>query len=128
MCPNKWYKDNFSRLSKIAKDRYDNGKEYSVYIIINRLTGKMYIGKTNHFNRRKQNHVSLLNNGRHPNCYLQEDWNIFGASIFTFKNLFQTKNFTKAKIKEANVINKNFSQLYNMANGALYEKQYPQKS
>jgi len=49
-----------------------------IYKIINQVTNEKYVGQTTNFSRRKENHVSALNNNKHPNPKLQNSWNIYG--------------------------------------------------
>lgn len=59
-----------------------------VYAIINRRTGKMYIGSTkNRFSIRFSTHRQLLNRNKHFNIHLQRSWNKHGPEGFLFKVL-----------------------------------------
>lgn len=58
---------------------------FGIYRITNKITGQSYIGKTaNSFGNRWDNHKALLRQGKHHNCYLQNDWNRYGANNFEF--------------------------------------------
>lgn len=59
--------------------------ESGVYKIVNTKNNKVYIGSTNSFKRRKNNHFSQLRNNKHINKYLQMDFNKFGEDIFLFE-------------------------------------------
>ena len=44
----------------------------------------MYIGKTEDYDRRIQQHQVLLKNGKHYNALMQADYNTYGKSSFTY--------------------------------------------
>lgn len=56
----------------------------SIYAIKNKINNKMYIGKTNNFQRRKENHINALKNKWHHNGALQKDFNEYGEKNFEF--------------------------------------------
>ena len=58
-----------------------------IYMIINLINGKIYIGSTNNISSRFNNHRSKLNRGIHENNHLQNAWNKYGYDSFEFKNL-----------------------------------------
>ena len=62
-----------------------------VYIIINNINQKCYIGKSEDINTRWYNHIYELNHGTHPNTHLQNAWNLYGEDSFTFKVLCECK-------------------------------------
>ena len=56
-----------------------------VYLIINRVTNKVYVGSTSKpFSVRWGTHRSFLRRGTHGNRYLQASWNKHGESAFEF--------------------------------------------
>lgn len=55
-----------------------------IYQIKNKQTGRIYIGSTNNFKKRKDQHFSELRKGRHVNRKLQTDFNTFGEDAFEF--------------------------------------------
>lgn len=59
-----------------------------VYVIENGITGQRYIGGSINLVRRKSNHIGGLNRGKHENGRLQNAWNKYGPSAFTFRVLF----------------------------------------
>ena len=65
-----------------------------IYKIQNLKNNKYYIGSTNSFKTRKRQHISDLNNSRHHNYKLQEDWDIHGENNFKFSVL---ERITKSK-------------------------------
>jgi group I intron endonuclease len=59
-----------------------------VYRIINKTTGKFYIGSTiMSIQKRCYHHLSLLRANRHKNTYLQNAWDKYGESDFLFEIL-----------------------------------------
>jgi group I intron endonuclease len=58
-----------------------------VYQIRNCTNGKLYIGSTNDLVRRERKHFSELRNNKHGNQHLQNAWNKYGESCFTFEVL-----------------------------------------
>ena len=58
-----------------------------IYMIVNTLTNKSYIGKSINVESRWKSHISNLKNNKHINRDLQLDWNKFGESNFSFKLL-----------------------------------------
>lgn len=59
-----------------------------VYTITNVINGKIYVGSTiNSFNKRKNQHFSLLRQNKHANPYLQNSFNKHGESNFKFEIL-----------------------------------------
>lgn len=57
-----------------------------IYCIINNNNGKMYVGQSVHLSERIKQHFSELKRGKHPNKYLQRDFNK-DAKFFTWKIL-----------------------------------------
>ena len=60
-----------------------------IYAIINKSTGKMYIGQSINIERRFKHHINHLNKGNHPNNYLQNVWNKYGEDDFNFNILLK---------------------------------------
>ena len=60
-------------------------ESYVVYIIMCIQNNRMYIGQTKNYKNRINNHKYHLKNNNHDNIYLQEDFNRYGLSSFTFK-------------------------------------------
>lgn len=59
-----------------------------IYMIINRINGKFYLGGTISFERRFKEHQHSLNKGKHHSIYLQRAWNKYGKDAFIFKPIF----------------------------------------
>lgn len=63
-----------------------------VYKITNGANGKFYIGSSSNTVARFCSHRSLLNKGTHPNLKLQNAWNKYGPSSFTFETIEKCEN------------------------------------
>lgn len=57
----------------------------TIYKIICKVNNRLYIGQTKRFTIRKREHINDLKANRHSNVYLQEDFNKYGMSEFTFE-------------------------------------------
>lgn len=71
-------------------ERINPPESYSasgVYVIECKINGKVYIGAAARLNTRLNYHKSALRLKRHPNKYLQSDYNKFGSDNFSFKVL-----------------------------------------
>lgn len=92
-----------------------------IYIIINNVNQKYYIGKSENIDVRWYNHIYELNHDTHPNTHLQNAWNLYGEGNFTFDILYECKvgddiNAMEIKyIKEYDACNPNVG--YNIALG-----------
>lgn len=58
--------------------------ESGVYAIRNVINGKLYIGSTVDFRRRRSHHYSYLQRNVHGNPHLQHAWNTHGKDSFEF--------------------------------------------
>lgn len=59
-----------------------------IYIIVNKINGRVYVGKTEvGFNTRWQYHKCALHGGYHSNRHLQNAWNKYGEKSFKFLKL-----------------------------------------
>ncbi|MDX1373312.1 MAG: GIY-YIG nuclease family protein, partial [Nitrososphaeraceae archaeon] len=56
----------------------------NIYLIINTINGKFYLGRTNNLQRRKKSHFNKLKNNKHYNSYLQKAYNKYGRKAFKF--------------------------------------------
>lgn len=56
-----------------------------VYKITNKINGRVYIGQSKSIGVRWSNHINRLECGKHDNKDLQNDFNYFGYSAFTFE-------------------------------------------
>lgn len=59
-------------------------KNSGVYMIINNINLKVYIGSSMELNKRKIRHFSQLKNNIHHNKYLQNSYNKYGKENFSF--------------------------------------------
>ena len=55
-----------------------------IYVIVNLVNNKFYIGRTKNFNNRKTQHFSKLRLNKHGNKYLQNAYNKYGEDNFIF--------------------------------------------
>jgi group I intron endonuclease len=64
------------------------GKKSGIYLIINKLNGKYYVGSSKNINYgstcRWRRHITALNDNYHDNDYLQRAWNKYGSEAFVF--------------------------------------------
>jgi len=63
-----------------------------IYRIVNKTTGKVYVGSSCHLEERMIRHQIHLNNGKHVNCYLQRAWNKYGKSDFLIEVIEKTSD------------------------------------
>jgi group I intron endonuclease len=64
-----------------------------IYIILNNLNGKVYVGRTHDLNHRLTGHKRDLRIGG-DSPHLQKSWKKYGAENFTFKVIEEIKNAT----------------------------------
>lgn len=53
-----------------------------IYKIVNKATGKCYVGQSQRVKKRIKEHFRLLRWNKHPNKHLQNSWNKYGADNF----------------------------------------------
>jgi group I intron endonuclease len=63
-----------------------------IYRITNEATGRVYIGATCSFIKRKQDHISSLKKGNHKNIFMQRDFNKYGKDSFVFDVLLEQED------------------------------------
>ena len=91
--------------------------ESGIYVIINVINDKKYIGQSNDIPRRWIEHRTLLNNNKHGNTYLQASWNKYGAKSFVFRVL---QYCTTDKLNQLEIAYiKHFDSYRNGYNGTL---------
>jgi len=56
-----------------------------IYRIVNIKNNKQYIGSAIDYNRRKRNHLNLLNKNKHHSIKLQNSYNKYGKESFVFE-------------------------------------------
>lgn len=89
-----------------------------VYVIRNLKTNRVYIGSSDHVDRRLAQHRGQLNNGTHPISNLQIDWDIGGPEMFCCEILQEVRrgNFNVLEVAEQRCIDQLLSEgvlLYN---------------
>lgn len=111
------------------KNKKYKDKIGGIYQIRNTLDNKVYIGSTNCFNRRKDEHFTLLKNNKHINKHLQNAFNKYGEKAFIFEILECIKNENELILKEQEWFNKinpcNKFIGYNILNEATDVKRVP---
>ena len=66
-----------------------------IYIIVNNINKKFYIGSAINLSSRKSNHFSKLTKNIHVNKHLQSSFNKYGANNFTFYIIQYVKEKTQ---------------------------------
>ena len=91
---------------------------YKIYEIVNKDTGRRYIGSTNNIKRRKARHKTELKHGHHSCKALQKDYNELGWEGFCMRIL--EDNFTKeeAHSRETALIQESYDTNYNVSKSA----------
>lgn len=56
-----------------------------IYMILNQIDNKFYIGSTVNYSKRTFRHKYLLRNNKHTNKYLQSAYNKYGEAAFKFE-------------------------------------------
>lgn len=59
--------------------------DIGIYIILNTINGKKYVGQSKRLARRHRRHFNELKNNNHVNSHLQRAWNKYGGENFEFK-------------------------------------------
>ncbi len=75
------YLKNTIEENTIINDRI-NRVTMGVYCIKNIINNKVYIGSSNDILNRWRNHKDFLNQNKHINKFLQEDWDLYGEENF----------------------------------------------
>lgn len=91
-------------------------KNQGIYIILNVINNKCYIGHSTNLGNRLTKHFSLLRNNKHDNHKLQEDFNFFKEESFKLGVLeYTNENFLE---KEQEYVNK-YSPEYNITKDVI---------
>jgi len=70
-------------------------KNFGIYVIINLVDNKVYIGSTiRNFRKRWREHRDSLKDGNHRNTHLQRAWNKYGEENFEFQILEKLEDRT----------------------------------
>lgn len=72
-----------------------------IYKITNIVNGKFYIGSSSAIKKRIATHKRTLRSNTHKNRYLQNAWNKYGESSFTFEILEEVDDGLKFKKEQA---------------------------
>ena len=75
-----------------------NLKVQGIYIILNIINNKCYIGSSINIKGRKEQHIRDLKKGKHCNDHLQKSWNKYGQESFVFSKLEEVKEKEKRLI------------------------------
>jgi group I intron endonuclease len=59
--------------------------ETGIYIILNKITNKVYVGSAIDIRKRWRDHKWHLNHNKHHNKHIQSAWNKYGESNFIFR-------------------------------------------
>jgi group I intron endonuclease len=83
-----------------------------IYKITNEINNKVYVGKTKDFVARKSDHLHSLRNNSHHNSHIQNSFNKYGESAFSFEII----GYFTEKINEKE---KEYIELYNSLDPSL---------
>lgn len=75
-------------------------KVSGIYKITNVKNNKIYIGSSKHILQRWKNHIRELNENKHKNFYLQNDWNEYGKDCFIFEIVEQCLESDRYSIEQ----------------------------
>jgi hypothetical protein len=129
------HQKNKELIREQRKQHHQKNKEQDIaclYLILNILTGYIYIGETIRFRERGKDHKRHLKSGRHDNSLLQKDYDKYGADAFEFsiikeikKEDFQSEKELKEhlRVEEAMLVLKEAEagkELYNLALNPIY--------
>ena len=101
------YKKQYGQANKEAiaardkqhyQDNYVKNMAAAVYLIINTINGKEYVGQSTMYSRRWSEHKRLLRNNTHKNRSLQQDYNEYGKDAFVFEVLEEYPADTSSKL------------------------------
>jgi group I intron endonuclease len=104
-----------------------------IYKITNVVNGKVYVGQTINYDKRKNSHISKLINGTHHNEHLQKSFNIHGIKSFAFeviKECYESElDLLEIKyIKELDAINNGYNLMHGgQANNRYFSKETREK-
>lgn len=94
-------------------------KIVGIYKITNLIDGKVYIGQTVNYNKRKKRHLSSLKNGNHHNKHLQRAFDKHGEDSFKIElikkcNIEELDKLERYYIKELDACNhdKGYNMMY----------------
>lgn len=77
-----------------------------IYVILNTIAEKFYIGSAVHIRSRINTHIFNLRKNKHANTYLQSSWNKYGENAFEFGILELVEDKTKLLEREQHWVDK----------------------
>jgi group I intron endonuclease len=84
-----------------------NDKMCGVYCIKNIINNNLYIGSSKNLKLRYFNHKTKLKNNKHENKHLQNAWNLYGETKFTFELLEECPETILEKTEQKHIDEKN---------------------
>lgn len=85
-----------------------------IYQIVNIINGKRYIGSSINLAEREKQHFRMLNNGNHPNCFLQKTYNKYGEENLKFRVLLYCAENDLIFFEQRVIDSYDFIELYNL--------------
>ena len=73
---------------------------YYIYLLRNKVTNRVYVGRTKHKELRFRQHINALSGSRHPNELMQEDFNLYGKESFEYEIVGEQENLRDESIEE----------------------------
>lgn len=99
-----------------------------IYIILNSVNNKFYVGSTKNWSERKTRHIRDLINNKHHSILLQRSFNKYGKDKFIFALIETCYNYLT---REQEILNKiNFEDSFNIstkAHGGDYITYHPDR-
>lgn len=86
-------------------------KIVGIYKITNLIDGKIYVGQTVNYRKRKNTHLASLKRGKHHNSHLQRAFNKYGESSFEIELI------KECKISELDSLEKEYIEKLNCLSG-----------
>lgn len=87
--------------------------QMGIYKILNKITGKYYIGGAKNVAKRFKKHLKDLRNEQHHCIYLQRAWNFYGEDSFEFIFVEKFLDDKALKLREQFYLDNYRNQLYN---------------
>lgn len=99
-----------------------------IYIILNKINGKFYLGSTKNLHKRKLKHFRELKSQKHHSIYLQRSYNKYGIDNFEFIIIETCFNYLQ---REQELLNQfDFKDSYNISktsSGGNFIYNHPEK-